>query len=91
MKIRTKLILFMSLIVLLTSVSFAYIFYSSEKKTLLDGIDAKLLSVAQSAKTLLPTDFHDRIVDKQSLSMDEYLKIVDTYNKLSRKIDLQYI
>ena len=91
MKIRTKLILFMSLIVLLTSVSFAFIFYSSEKKTLLDGIDAKLLSVAQSAKTLLPADFHDRIVGKQSLSMDAYLKIVDTYNKLSRKIGLQYI
>ena len=67
------------------------VIYERQKQTLLEGIDSKLLAVAQSARTLLPADFHDRIENKSSVSSDDYLRIVDKYNKLSLKAGLQYI
>ena len=91
LKLRTILVLVMTLLVAVTAAAFSLVIYERQKQTLLEGIDAKLLAVAQSAHSLLPADFHDRIEDKSSVSSEDYLRIVDQYNKLSLKTGLQYI
>lgn len=91
MKLRTILVLVMTFLVAVTATTFSFAVYERQKKTLLEGIDAKLLAVAESARNLLPADFHDRIDDKNSLSEPDYLQIVDKYNKLSERTGLQYI
>ncbi len=91
MRLRTILILVMTVLVVVTAATFSLVIYERQKETLLDGIDSKLLAVAQSARNLLPTDFHDRIEDRNSLSNEDYLRIVNKYNRLSLEAGLQYI
>lgn len=65
--------------------------YITHKNSLLDGIDKKLLTAAYSIEEILPKNYHDSIVNKESVSMNEYLKIVDRYNKFCVKLGLQYV
>lgn len=55
------------------------------------GVDSKLLTAAQMIAAILPEDYHDNIVDKTSVSMDEYLAITRIYNELCLKLDIQYL
>lgn len=61
--------------------------YYSCKKMLFKRIDEKLLFVASNVKRILPEDFHDRAVDKNSISEKENLhnaKVLSDYvNKTS--------
>ena len=45
--------------------------YNSGKKSLLKTLDDKLLYVASNVKRVLPDDFHDRAVGKDSISKEE--------------------
>jgi hypothetical protein len=58
--------------------TFAIWSYYSEKQSLLKTIDDKLLFVASNIKRILPEDFHDRAVDKDSISKEEDVKIGTT-------------
>ncbi len=91
MKIKFKILGVMSGLMLITSLIFSGILYTTHKKALLEGIDAKLLTTAQFAKSLLSETYHDTIVDQHSVSKDEYRAIVDTYNQLCLRLNLQYI
>jgi len=91
MKIKYKILSLISLLVIITTLFFSFICYYGEKKILLTGLDEKLLTAAYFAKNILPEDYHDKIVDKHSVSTEEYRKIVDIYNQLCLKLGLQYI
>ena len=52
--------------------------YHSNKRETLNGIDEKLILIASGIKRSLPKDFHDRAVDKDSIS-----KIQDSNNVLA--------
>ncbi len=91
MRIQFKILLVMSAIILMTTLTFSTIIYNTQKESLLQGIDAKLLTTAQFASALLSEEYHDRIIDQHSVSDDEYLSIVDTYNQLCLELNLQYI
>ncbi len=91
MKIKYKILSLMSLLVIISTATFSVIVYNTEKKALLDGIDSKLLTAAHCARNILPDNFHDRIVDQDSVQVDEYLGIVDKYNQQCLKLDLQYL
>lgn len=67
------------------------IFYQQQKQTLLAEIDERLTVVAQMAKELLPSDYHDRIDGQESVSGDEFQQIVGRYNRLCVKLGLEYI
>jgi PAS domain S-box-containing protein len=91
MRIRVKILSVMTLLILLTSAVFTTILYNHKKSTLIRSIDKKLFAVAHTAKALLPADFHNRITDEKSLSKDEYLQIVDTYNRLCVTLGMEYV
>ena len=75
------------LVMLATSVAV----YSKEKKALLSGIDTKLKTVATMARDTLPTDYHDRITGRESVSEAEYHTIVERNNRLCVELGLEYI
>ncbi len=91
MKIKYKILFLTSLLIIITTICFSAINYNNEKKILLTGLDEKLLSAAYFAKNSLPKDYHDKIIDKHSVSTEEYLRIVDTHNQLCLKLGLQYV
>ena len=90
MHIKHKILLAMSFIILVASISFSVILYKTQEKTLLHGIDAQLLTAAQMARAMLPRDYHDRISSEDSVSQQRFSEIVDRFNELCVKLDLQY-
>jgi len=64
--------------------------YNSGKKTLLKTLDDKLLYVASNIKRILPEDFHDRAVDKDSISKEEDLKIGSKLSAYVNKTGIIY-
>jgi PAS domain S-box-containing protein len=91
LNIRTQVLGLALSVVLLTTVLFTYLVYQAQEQALLDGIDKQLLAAAQFASFVLPPDYHDNIVDAHSISSEDYLRIVDTWNRLCVRLDLQYI
>ncbi len=91
MKIRFKILLAMSLMIIATALILSVILYKTQEEALLKGIDSNLLTAAHFTKSILPEDYHDHIVDKHSVSDEDYLKIVDTYNQLCLELGLQYV
>ena len=91
LNIRTQVLGLALSVVLISTVLFTYLVYQAQEQALLDGIDKQLLAAAQFASFVLPPDYHDNIVDAHSISTDNYRKIVDTWNRLCVRLDLQYI
>ena len=51
----------------------------------------KLLAAARFSMATLPEDYHDAIIDENSLSHDEFHRIVGRNNKLCVELGLQYL
>ncbi len=73
------------------SVVFSILFITTQKNRLIDDIDNDLSDIVKIEKELYPPDFHDKIFDKNSISPEQYYKIVDRNNKLCKDLDLQYL
>jgi len=91
MPIRTKFLLVLWVAIAALSGVFAFVIFNTHETEYLEGVDGKLLTAATMAKSTLPDGYHDQIVGKQSVSTDDYLRIVDTYNKIALETGLQYI
>lgn len=64
--------------------------YYSEKRNLLKTLDDKLLFVASNIKRILPEDFHDRAVDKDSISHEEDVRNGKTLSDYVNKTGIIY-
>lgn len=91
MRLKYLFLLVSSILILSIATTLSVFLYKTQKRALLEGIDNKLLTAANCIEDILPNNYHDRIVNKDSVPMNEYLEIVDTYNKLCIKIGLQYM
>jgi PAS domain S-box-containing protein len=90
-KIKSKILIVMTLVVMITSITFSVIYLKSQKEALLTSIDSKLMAVARSAEYILPENYHDSIIDGNTVSKEDYLKIIDRYNRLCLKLGLEYV
>ena len=89
MTIQNRLLISIILIIAAISGTYSYISYSTVKSEYLQGIDGKLLTAAHMARLTVPGDYHDRIVDGNSVSRVRFDRIVDTFNKLCVKLGLE--
>ncbi len=69
--------------------SFSY--YMANRSYYLAGIDAKLMTGAVMARHFVGADFHDRLVDAQSLDAEAYLAIVARNNAACLETGFQYL
>ncbi len=67
------------------------LFYVEQRAALFKDMDARLTSVAISAREMLPPDYHDRITGPDSVSEEEFQKIVERNNQLCQRLGLEYI
>lgn len=65
--------------------------YSVQRTEYIAGVDSSLLTAARMIEPILPRDYHSKIVDKSSVSAEDYLKITQTYNDLCLELGLQYL
>ena len=91
MKIRQSIVLMVSVCILAAIISFSIMAYTYEKKVFNEIIDSKLFSVANMATHIVPENYHDNIEDKNSVSEDSYLSLVDRYDEICMELDLEYI
>ncbi len=57
----------------------------------LEEIDNRLLIVAHSLKHMLPTDFHDRAIDENSISLEEELKYRQIFSKFCDETEFKWL
>ena len=89
--IRSRVLAFVLTTIMVVCVVFSYLLYDIQKTEYLEGVDKRLLTGAHMAKALVGDDFHDKIDDENSVSKEDYLKIVDAYNKICLKTGFQYL
>ncbi|WPC40282.1 methyl-accepting chemotaxis protein [Clostridium sp. JS66] len=88
--IKFKLIFIILIINLIITIFFSVSLYTKQKTEKINTIDKKLETQVYNAKYLLG-DYHDRIVDKKSISDEEYLKVVKRWNSICKDLNLMYV
>lgn len=78
-------------VVLAASVPYTVLLARQKRADLVAVADANLLAAAESAAEILGPDFHDRLFDHRSVTADDYVRVVDSYGRLCRRLGLQYI
>jgi len=91
MSIRTKLLLIIWSLLTGIAVIFAYLLNDLQKSEYLASIDAKLDTAALMARSVMSEDYHDGIVNANSINKQDYLKIIDRYNKICLETGMQYL
>lgn len=89
--IRAYIILSFGGTIITLTVLFSIFFISTQRSMLVNDIDSHLSNIVKIEKELYPADFHDNIVDKNSVSPEQYYKIVDRNNRLCKDLNLQYL
>lgn len=70
---------------------YSYLLFDTQRREYLEGIDRKLLAGAMAARGIVGFGYHDRIHDDTSVSREDYLGIVDTFNRISLRTGYQYL
>ena len=91
MRLRLKILLVMWAGILVACVALSYGLYAEHERMLLDALDNQLYNAALFAKSTLPDDYHDLLVDGRSVSPADYDRIVSRYNRLCRDLGFQYL
>lgn len=73
------------------AVIFSIIFITAQKNILIREIDKDLYNIVKIEKELFSPDFHDNIVDENSITPEQYYEIVDRNNRLCKELNLQYL
>jgi hypothetical protein len=58
---------------------------------MIESIDDKLFDIVRIEKELFPADYHDKIIDENSVTLEKYNYYVDRNNKLCNDLDIQYL
>lgn len=85
-------LVFLSVLVYIIGLSL-YVFnaYRVERNNLYTHVDEQLIKAAESLVYLLPSDYHDVAVDKDSVSLYDYYEIVYNLSKHANNYDVKYI
>lgn len=90
-RIRNRILLSMVGFLVLAACCFSFSIYWVQRQALENGIHRELYTAAMMAKAVLPPNYHDRIYNKSSIPDEEYQMIVDHFNKLCVKTNLEYL
>ena len=65
--------------------------YYEKKKSLLGTLDNKLEETIFVVKKLFPKNYHDLLENEHYYTKIEYKKVIERYNKICKKLKLQYL
>ncbi len=89
MKLTHKLFLVITIMNVISIGAFTYFNYTNQKKLIMQGVDSKLLAAAQGLKIAMD-NYHDRLATPQSISPDEYRKLLDDLSVFATKAGVKY-
>ena len=88
---RTRIFILPIIIYLIGVIVFSILNYQNEKKKMIAEIDHQLLQAAKTLKFILPRNFHDRALSKNSISPIEFLKNSEVISKLTKEYEVSNI
>jgi len=91
MKIKYGIFMLMLFCVALLSLVHSYQTYHKQKKLLIEGINKKLYTAAMMARSTLPQDYHDNLINSSSITKEKFDGIVSRYNQLCLDLNLEYL
>ena len=91
LKITAKIVLFVLSLQFATMAVFTYVENQSEEKIVRKNIDDSIKIVAYAVNDFVLRDYHDKIVDKDSISEDEYMDLLVKLSAFADKVSVQYI
>lgn len=91
MRIRSELTFYIFIILTVAVGIYSFQLAQEQRRVLSDGVDQRLDVACQMLQSVLPNDFHDRIVDQHSVAKVAYRDTVDRANQLGRELGLSRI
>lgn len=89
--IKKKLLILISVSILVLISAYTFISYTVEKKQLMGNIDSHLKAGIYALKYTLKDDFNDRMINKDSMTPQDYLEFSKQLEILSSNMGLDYI
>ncbi|WP_045218379.1 hypothetical protein [Desulfonatronum thioautotrophicum] len=89
--VKSHLLRIAGLVCLISSVLAGLIFAYAARDMTLRKADARLHSAAEFLNELLGAEFHDRIMDADSIPGEEFQRDLDRNDDLCRRLGLQYL
>jgi len=91
LKVKNTIVFVFLFTLIITASLNSYFIYKSHKEIFYNSVDKQLKDAAYAAVSILPNDFHDRALTKDSISKDE-----DIYNTLkltqfTTNIDIAFV
>jgi len=90
-KIAAKVVMLVLVMQFITIGLFSYFTGNSEELRLRKDVDEKLEVIAYAVNDFVLQEYHDRILDKNSISNDEYLDLLVRLSSFANKADVKYI
>ncbi len=90
-RLKTKLLLLIGATIVVVSLIFGALSYHRQREALLSGIDEKLFAAAHMAALVPPAGYFDRLENRESVSSEDYDRLVTRNNELCRELGLQYL
>ncbi len=91
LSIKWKLLWLIFLINLVSMCVYTLHFYDDQKEDILADIDDTLETAAYGVSYIVPSEFHDRIEDRNSISYEEHLRNVIMLTQYAFQADLKYL
>lgn len=89
-EIDRKNIIYFSIFIIF-NIAFTYSLYLKEKEAITNNIDNKLISVANSVKIILPENFHEIAINKDSISKEDDLINTKKLTRLAEEFGVEHV
>lgn len=91
MSLFYRLLGFSFITVLVAIATSTYLSVERRTNEFISGVDRQLLTGAIMAREIAGADYHDSIADNQSVSNEDYLDLVNRYNRICLQAGFQYL
>ena len=88
---RTKGLLFVALINIVSTIIFSVYSYQALKSSIMRDVDSRLLTSVHAIRYILPEGYHGRIISKASISPLEYISNMSKLSQFSKYAGVTYL
>ena len=88
---RTKGLLFVAVINILSTIIFSVYSYQTLKSSIMRDVDRRLLTSAHAIRYILPEGYHGRTISRSSISPQEYASNINKLSQFSRYAGVTYL
>lgn len=90
-RLRTQLLILLGVINLIAAVAYSAVLYDVERKSILHGIDSRLITAVWAVKEMVPDEYHARIIGPDSIPADEYRLLQYRLSRFAERAGLVYV